>query len=141
MFTDFIMGIVFVLVGLLLGAIAVFILMRTRAFLSVAQEAQGTVVQMIYSSDSDGGGYAPVFTFRTITGQDITKSENLYSNPPQFKEGQVVSVLYDPEDPSRARIKKGFNLYFAPALLGFLGSVFGCIGIILLGIQLYKLFT
>ena len=141
MSSDLIIGIVFTLVGFLLGAIAFFFLIRTRTFLSTAQEVQGTITQMVYHSDSDGGGYAPVFTFRTITGQEISASENLYSNPPQFKVGQIVTVLYDPENPNRARIKKGFNLYFVPGLLGFLGLVFGCIGVIFLGIQIYKFFT
>lgn len=142
MSAQLIIGIVFTLVGFLLAAIALFIWLRTQSFLNTAQEAQGTVVQMVYSHSSDGGGgYAPVFTFRTITGQEITASENLYSNPPQFKVGQTVTVLYDPENPNRARIKKGFNLYFVPVLLGFLGLIFGCIGVIFLGIQIYKFFT
>jgi hypothetical protein len=43
--------------------------------------------------------------------------------------GQVIDVLYDPGNPSKARIKKWFNLYYVPTLLGFLGLLLGCIGI------------
>lgn len=117
-------------VGLLLAALAIFFWLRTRTFLETAQKAKGTVIRLVYSSDSDGGGgYSPVYTFRTISGQVIEVTDRLSSNPHQFKEGQIIDVLYDPENPNRARINKWFNLYFVPMLLGFLGLVFGGIGI------------
>ena len=117
-------------VGFLLAALALLFWLRTRAFLGTAQKAQGTVIRMVYSSDSDGGGgYSPVYTFRTMSGQVIEVTDRMSSNPPQFKEGQIVDVLYDPENPNRARINKWLNLYFVPLLLGFLGLVFGGIGI------------
>jgi len=51
--------------------------------------------------------------------------------------GQTINVLYDPDDPQKARINKWFNLYFVPMLLGFLGLVFGGIGIgLVIAIQL-----
>jgi len=125
-----IFGLAFGSVGFILAALAVFFWLRTRSFLETAQKAQGTVIRLVYSSDSDGGGgYSPVYTFRTISGQVIEVTDKMSSNPPQFKEGQIIDVLYDPEDPSRARINKWFNLYFVPLLLGFLGLVFGGIGI------------
>ena len=118
-------------VGFILAALAVFFWLRTRAFLDTAQKAQGTVIRMVYSSDSEGGGgYSPVYTFRTMSGQVIEVTDRMSSNPPQFKEGQIIDVLYDPENPNKARINKWFNLYFVPLLLGFLGMVFGGISIV-----------
>jgi len=132
MSAELIIGIVFGLVGLLLAAIGVFIWMRTRAFMSTAQETKGTVTHMISSSGSEGGMvYAPVFKFTTIQGQVIEVEEKVYSNPPQFQTGQAVDILYDPEDPNRARVKKWSSLYFVPLLLGGMGMIFGCIGIVL----------
>ena len=125
-----ILGLVFGFVGFILAALALFFWLRTRAFLGTAQKAQGTVIRMVYSRDSDGGGgYAPVYTFRTMSGQVIEVADNISTNPPQFKEGQIIDVLYDPENPNKARINKWFNLYFVPMLLGFLGLVFGGIGV------------
>jgi len=123
-------GGIFGLVGFILTALAVFFLLRTRSFMETAEQTQGTVINMLYSRSSDGGGgYSAVYRFRTITGQEVEVRDNLSSNPPQFKVGQTIDVLYDPENPQSARIKKWFNLYFLPALLGFLGIIFGCIGI------------
>ena len=117
-------------VGFLLTALALFFWFRTRAFLENAQKAQGTVIRMVYSSDSEGGGgYSPVYTFRTISGQVIEVTDRMSSNPPQFKEGQIIDVLYDTDNPNKARINKWFNLYFVPMLLGFLGLIFGGIGV------------
>lgn len=128
-----IMGLVFGFVGFILAALALFFWLRTRTFLGTAQKAQGTVIRMVYSSDSEGGGgYSPVYTFRTMSGQVIEVADNISSNPPQFKEGQIIDVLYDPENPNKARINKWFNLYFVPLLLGFLGLVFGGIGVAML---------
>jgi hypothetical protein len=125
-----IFGLVFGGVGFLLMALALIFLVRTRILNSNSQQAQATITQMVYSSDSEGGGgYTPVFRFRTLQGQEVEVSGGLRTNPPQFKVGQTIDVLYDPDKPQKARIKKWFNLYFVPALLGFLGLVFGCGGI------------
>jgi hypothetical protein len=124
-----IFGLIFGGVGFLLMALALIFLVRTRIFISNSQQAQATITQMVYSSDSEGGGYTPVFRFRTLQGQEVEVSGGLRTNPPQFKVGQTIDVLYDPDKPQKARIKKWFNLYFVPALLGFLGLVFGCGGI------------
>jgi hypothetical protein len=124
-----IFGLIFGGVGFLLMALALIFLVRTRIFISNSQQAQATITQMVYSSDSEGGGYTPVFRFRTLQGQEVEVSGSLRTNPPQFKVGQTIDVLYDPDKPQKARIKKWFNLYFVPALLGFLGLVFGCGGI------------
>lgn len=136
-----IVGIVFSLVGGLLAAIGVFILIRTRIFIGKAQEVKGTVIQMVYSRSSKGGGsYSPVYEFRTIDGQTIVVADSLSSNPPMFKEGQIIDVLYDPENPQKARIKKWMSLYFAPLLLGGMGLIFGGVGVAMLITQILNRF-
>lgn len=126
-------GIVFSLLGGLLVLIGVFIFIRTRIFISKAQEVKGTVIQMVWSRGSEGGGgYSPVYQFRTIDGQTIVVSDSLSSNPPMFQEGQTIDVLYDPENPQKARIKKWMSLYFVSVLLGGMGLIFGGVGVALL---------
>lgn len=140
MSTELIIGIVFSLVGGLLAAIAVFILIRTRGFINKAQEVKGTVIQMVYSHGSEGGeGYSPVYQFKTIDGQTIVVTDSLSSNPPMFHAGQIIDILYDPENPQKARIKKWMSLYFVPALLGGMGLIFGGIGVVVLISQVIDL--
>ena len=141
MSADLIIGIVFSLVGLLLTAIGVFIWIRTRIFLSTAQEVKGTVVRMVYSHSSEGGGgYSPVYQFRTIEGQTIEAGDSMSSNPPMFHEGQIIDVLYDPKNPQKARIKKWMSLYFVSVLLGGMGLIFGGVGVVLLIFEVIELF-
>jgi hypothetical protein len=133
MSADLIIGIVFPLVGGLLFAIGLFLFVRTRIFLGKAQEVKGTVIRMVYSHSSEGGGgYSPVYQFRTIGGEVIEKQDHLSTNPPMFKEGQQIDVLYDPANPQGARIKKWMSLYFASVLLTGMGLIFGGIGIVIL---------
>jgi len=138
---NLVLGIVFSLFGGLMAIIGIFLYSRTRRFIAKGQEVKGRVIEMVYSSDSDGGGgYSPVYQFKTLEGQDIEIQDSLSSNPPRFQVGQEIQVLYDPENPRKARIKKWLDLYFMPVLFGGLGLIFGCVGIWLLFSQLLNFF-
>jgi hypothetical protein len=140
MSAELIIGIVFSFVGLLLAAIAIFLFIRTRIFLSTAQEVKGTVIRMVYHHSSEGGGgYSPVYQFRTLEGQIIEAGDSMSSNPPMFHEGQVIDVLYDPRNPQKARIKKWMSLYFVSLLLGGMGIIFGGVGVVMLIFKLIDL--
>ncbi len=142
MSAELIIGIVFSLVGMLLAVIAIFLFVRTRIFLRTAQEVKGTVIRMVYHHSSEGGGgYSPVYQFRTLEGQTIEAGDSMSSNPPMFREGQVIDVLYDPANPQKARIKKWMSLYFVSVLLGGLGLVFGGVGVVMLIFKLIDLLT
>jgi hypothetical protein len=142
MSTELIIGIVFGLVGSLLFVIGVFLWIRTRAFVSSSQEVKGTVIRMLSTSGSEGGTvYAPVFKFTTIQGKVIEVEEKVYSSPAGFSVGEVVDILYDPQNPGNARAKKWFSLYFTPLLLSGMGAIFACIGLVLLIVKVIGLFT
>lgn len=132
---DYLMSLLPVIVGFLLFSMAVIMYIRIRLFINTAQEVKGTVVEMVYrrkSTKRSGGGYLPVYQFRTVDGKKITAKDSLSRNPPQFQVGQEIDVLYNPENPHHARINKWVNLYFLPALLGGIGLLFGGIGVLIL---------
>ena len=142
MSTDLTLGIVFSLVGGLLALIGVFLFIRTRVFIGKAQEVKGTVIQMVYSrssSSNSGGGYAPVYQFRTLDGQNIVVQDSLSSNPPRFQVGQEIDVLYESGNPQKARINKWMNLYFMPVLLGGMGLIFGGVGMVIVFPQVLEM--
>lgn len=111
-------------IGVLMVALGAFFWFRTKNFVGSAQEAKGTVTEVRYDSDSEGGGYYSVFKFKPINGQEIEKVSNMRTNPAQHQVGQVIDVLYDPNNPNDARIKKATNLYFVPVLLAGMGLIF-----------------
>ncbi len=142
MVTELIIGIMFGLVGGLLFVIGVFLFMRTRMFISSSQEVKGTVTRMLSSFGSEGGTvYAPVFKFTTIQGQVIEVEEKVYSSPPGFSVGEVVDILYDPQNPGNARAKKWSSLYFTPLLLSGMGAIFGGIGLVRLVVKVIDLIS
>jgi hypothetical protein len=80
-------------------------------------EANGSVVQMISSEDSDGGvTYAPVIEYR-VQGRTYTYKSSNYTNPPAYHMGQQVEMVYDPAHPDQARINTFFELWLVPILL------------------------
>ena len=126
----------------LLGAAAVGIgcltwsvisLFRIRNFLRRCTETRGEVVRLERSS---GGGrfadydYAPVFCFQTATGESVTVTSDIASSPPGFTEGQPVRVLYDPANPSEAKIHSFFQTwgdFLIPAWVGIIFLVVAAI--------------
>ena len=116
-------------IGMLVGC--GLLVISTREFLAVAKSADGTVVRLEYerSSSSSGGAYYPIVRFLLRTGETFEFRSSVGSSPPSYRRGESVRVLYDPTAPESAEIDSFFSLWFAPILLGFLGSVFGAFGV------------
>lgn len=55
--------------------------------------------------------------------------DSIGSNPPRFTVGQLVTVRYDPQNVSNARLAGRFRLWFVPMPLGGLGVLFLGVGI------------
>src|SRR5262245_32074598 len=72
----------------------------TKAWIAKATEAQGKVIEMVRIRDREDGGYmySPLVRFETTDGSTIEFQSTLRTNPPAYRTGQTVSVLYDPED-------------------------------------------
>ncbi|WP_052745880.1 DUF3592 domain-containing protein [Allosalinactinospora lopnorensis] len=70
--------------------------------------------------------------FRTLDGREVTAATPVYLSyagsrtPVPRKPGETVTVLYDPEDPSRIRLHGLFGTFFLPSLVF---CVFGVGGI------------
>jgi hypothetical protein len=119
-------------VGMLLGSF--FIFSNTSRFIAGAVEAEGKVIALDRSSSSSSSGsrsttYRPVVEFTSSTGKRIEFTSNVGSSPPSHRVGEPVTVLYNPADPYRARIKSFFQLWFGFLIVFFLGLVFAAIGL------------
>jgi len=97
----------------------------TFLFTLTSKRTQGVVVGLAAGSGSKGGTvYRPVYTFRTEDGNEITRTDKLGSNPPRFKVGQEVQVLYGRLNPRNSRINTVMSLYFTPAMFSGMGAIF-----------------
>lgn len=115
--------IVFTLIGGLLVLIGVFLFIRTRISIGKSQKAKGKVIQLVYIPGENGGGYAPMYQFRTVDGKRIEILDELSTNPPQFQVGQEIDVLYESRNPEKARINKSLYLYSVPLGVGGMGLI------------------
>jgi hypothetical protein len=128
--TLILLGFVVLGVGLLVGG--VFAYRSTRAFLSSAVPAEGTIVAYAESRSSEGDlAYYPIISFAPKDGPKVEfQSETGGSRRGPL--GERVEILYDPRNPHRAEIRSFLALWFVPLLLLALGLGFAGIGAALL---------
>lgn len=122
-FIPFLIGSVFLIIG------GVEIINITKLML-VSEEAEGTVVYMNAYSDSDGVTYSPDVKFTTRYGEVIRFTDDLSTNPADFKVGDTVTVIYDPMHPQNVRIKTFVRLWLFP-------GIFVLVGLIPIGLGIY----
>ena len=101
-------------VGPVMMAYSIVALFRTHQFVRSSAEAEGEVVRL--ERRRSGGRvvtweYVPVFRFAAADGKTYTVTSGVGSSPPSFDEGEQVSVLYDPANPSDARIHTLFQIW------------------------------
>jgi len=118
----------FVLPILLLAGVGLLFLgahlhQKTAEFLARAVRAPGSVVQLATNHSSDGADtYAPVVEFEH-QGRKYTFKDSISSNPPSYRRGDAVGVLYDPDRPRDARIDRGRWNKAVPILIGGFGAL------------------
>ena len=120
----------FIPIGLMLVLGASWTVWSTKTWVAHAIEVPGKVIEMVRVRDREDSGYmfAPVVRFQTIEGSTVEFESGFRSNPPAYRTGQTVSVLYDPEEPHSAAIRGFFSLWLMSIILGFIGTIFLTVG-------------
>ena len=118
----------FTLVGLTMLAGALYWFQTTRAFVAAAALAQGIVIDLEASRSDNSTTWRPVVRFNLPEGRAIQFSSNVSSNPPSYRKGEQVEVLYQPSQPDKAKINSFGPLWGGPLIVGGLGAVFFLIG-------------
>ncbi|MFZ1983391.1 MAG: DUF3592 domain-containing protein [Desulfatitalea sp.] len=117
-------------IGLLIGAILY--IRRTKAFLARAKETTGEVValeEVPPTASGESSTYRPIVSFQISDTRRIKFKTLAHSNPPQYKIGTPVRVLYIPANPHDARIYSFTSLWLLAVILSFLGAVFTFLGV------------
>ncbi len=78
----------------------------------------GTVVRLEESDSAEGGCcvYSPVIEF-TVDGQTYSFDGDTASDPPAYRVGEEVSVLYHPDEPETAQINKWTERWLFPIII------------------------
>jgi len=113
------LGCVFVLLpiaGVILALVGGWFLFTSLTFYSKGVKVQGTVVRLESSQSTDGVTYAPVFSY-TVNGKSYEVMSGTTSDPPLHKKGDVVTLLYNPDNPKSARENSFWELWGLPLIL------------------------
>jgi hypothetical protein len=79
---------------------------------------------MASSSSSNGsGGLCPVIEFSTRDGQKVQYYGNICTSPPFWRPGDVVEVVYDPQNLDKVQIKNILSQYLAVLIFTIVGGV------------------
>lgn len=108
---------------------ALFLWYRTRLFVSQALPASGTVIGMEESRD-EGVSYSPIVQFTASTGEEIVFTDSVSTNPPGYKIGDPIKVLYHRENFSNARVASVLRMHMLSIVFGGLALIFLAIAVI-----------
>ena len=105
------------------------------AFRLRAKEAPGVIVGQSTAQGKYGQIFSPIVEFQLPDGRKITFTEPVHSSESIFdlisdainkfalkKDLDQVTVLYDPNNPEKARVKAFTYLYMMPTLLFVIGA-------------------
>ena len=107
--------------GAILFLTAAFILYRhTQSFVHSASRTQGTVTKLVLS----GKFYFPVYTFKDARGVKHSVQSLSGSKPAAYKIGDLVGVLYQPDEPDNAEIDQFFDVWIWPIAFAGFGVLF-----------------
>jgi hypothetical protein len=109
--------------GAALLAAAGYMGLQVKQLIAVAAKAEGTVVDFERRSSKGGTSYAPVFAF---TAADGATRRFTTSGSGDYKKGESVEVLYDPQNPEDARLNTFMELWFGSLAVGAFGLL--CLG-------------
>lgn len=121
----------FILIGGFVIAIATYSLLRTRRFVAEAVHARGEVIALRAMGGSKVT-YAPVVRFTPLGGRPLEFTDEVSSNPPGYRVGDQVEVLYRPHNPSDARLASLMRLYGHEVIFIAFSSLFVAIGSVML---------
>lgn len=120
----------------LVGSILLFFagkrFIQTIIFLWAAERTEGKIVSFIESKNNDGlTMYLPVFDYQTRLGKTYRQKAKVASNPPGYKVGERVTILFMKKDPQNARLKSFSELWLMTAVLIIFGAAFSFSGLLI----------
>lgn len=99
-----VMGVLFMMAGMALFTILVFVEIDHQDFAERALLTTGFVVDLREVDGSEGSTYMPVIEFAAQNGEVYRIEASYSSSPPRFAIGDAVEVLYPPEVPYNGRL-------------------------------------
>lgn len=134
----------FAVIGVVLLLCSFLVVDHTASFARHAARTQGTVTALVrhqstsYSgtkaSESMGATYSTSYSYVPVVrfqhgAQQIQFTDSVGTNPPAFRVGETVTVLYLESNPYDARIESFSSLWCVPLIIGGMGGIFLAFGV------------
>jgi hypothetical protein len=119
----------FPIIGLLLISISIWLFSDSYSFTQNAEWVVGKVIDFQEKRSDQNYTYAPIVSFETTNNDVIKFISSTSSNPPSYKVGEIVNVLYIPSNPHKAKIDSFFSLWGISLIFFSLGFVFFTVGL------------
>jgi len=101
-------------------------------FLQRAENATAEVVdyerKLSNPNSASSAAYYPIVSITSESGESIRAETNVGRSPPAFEIGAQINVLFDPDEPGKARVATPFGLWGAAALFAGFGFLFLIVG-------------
>ncbi|MEA5573336.1 DUF3592 domain-containing protein [Calothrix sp. UHCC 0171] len=130
LFTSLFIGIgsVFAIAGIIIGV-------NINSHIRNSLITQGTVIDYVQYTYKDEDGisvtnYHPIVQYTPINEEPLVFEDASSSNPPAYKKGQKVEVIYNPKLIEVASIHSRFNSWFLPSIFTGIGTILILIGLI-----------
>jgi hypothetical protein len=118
------------IIGLLLMGIALFFLRKSSQFIKNGYKTNAVVCELIETRDSKNKIiYRPVFKYTTENNKEIINTYNVASKPPMWNEGDIVEIIYNPNNPKEIKPYSYFGLYGICVIFSAIAMPFIVIGV------------
>jgi hypothetical protein len=115
----------FVLIGLSLLYAAFTSFQTTKALLSEAIFTQGIVIGLeeFFSRDGLTSTFSPIIEFELPDGQVRQLIPSNSSNPPAYRRGEIVKVMYPSNSPEAATVNSFLTLWLETIIFSLFGLI------------------
>ncbi|MFJ3487341.1 DUF3592 domain-containing protein [Pseudomonas sp. NPDC090202] len=129
---------IFLFLGIVTLVITAVTYQGRNDFLDSALPAEGIVVSFQVKRSDGSTYYNPVVEFADRDGEKRSFVSSTGSNPPAYKKGESVDVLYAPHAPEEATINSFFELWGGVVISAILGTVFSSVGALMFLMARFK---
>ena len=123
----------FMTIGIISLVACLYFFISTIHFMMQANPTTGKVIELddqtassfkLDRYKSPGNIYAPVVLFKTERQERVAFTTQIRTDPPMYKPGDVVDVLYLPDNPQVAKINTLFYLWSPALFSGVFAAIF-----------------
>lgn len=112
--------VIFLIVGVIFLVIGLKMYSHQQNFSKTGIAAEATVINIVSHKSSDSVTYRPEVEFQTKTGETVQVVHSMGTNPPKYKKGDVVDIIYSPDNPYEIMMDSAFEKTIFPMI--FIGA-------------------